>query len=195
MNGQLEAGPGSPRTMPAGTIIAIAVCLFAGCAHSRALPAHVEQYRQVLLKVPFFPDDTDQCGPSALASVLGYWGKPVEPEQLRQDVYQSRLHGSLTVDLLLAAESHGLSAEMLDGSLDKLKNELDAGHPLIAFINTGYSFYPVGHYLVITGYDDSKQCVFAHSGTKRNQQISYGKLDKQWEKTNRWALLILPPHQ
>lgn len=186
---------GTIRASRGRVLLALAACLLAGCAPSRALraPVDVPQGGQVLLQVPFFPDDADQCGPSALASVLGYWGKPAAPARLRQEIYRARLKGSLTVDLLLAAESRGLSAEMANGSLARVKKELDAGHPLIAFVNVGYRFYPVGHYLVITGYDDRRQSLFAHSGMKRDQRISYRKFDKQWERTERWALLILPP--
>jgi len=178
------------------TVLAVAVCLLSGCAPFCVPCASVQDPRggRVLLNVPFFPDDTDQCGPSALASVLGYWGKPAEPAVLRQEIYQAQLKGSLTVDLLLAVENRGFSAEMVNGSLDRLRSELDAGHPLIAFVNVGYRFYPVGHYLVITGYDDRRQSVCAHSGMKRDQWISYWKFDKQWEKTARWAFLILPSH-
>lgn len=175
-------------------LAALTACLLAGCAAPRVsrAPLDSRQSRRVLLNVPFFPDNTDQCGPSVLASVLWYWGKQAEPALLRRETYQAHLKGSLTVDLLLAAESRGLSAEILNASLPRVKSELDAGHPLIAFINTGYSFYPVGHYLVITGYDDSGQHIFAHSGMKRDMEISYKKFDRQWEATKRWTLLILP---
>ncbi|MDD5301828.1 MAG: C39 family peptidase [Elusimicrobia bacterium] len=172
-------------------IVALAVCLLSGCAALRLLRA--PEGRQVRLDVPFFPDDTDQCGPSALASVLGYWGKPAAPAQLREEIYRANLKGSLTVDLLLAAESRGLSAEMLDGGLVRVKKELDEGHPLIAFVNVGLRVYPIGHYMVITGYDDGRRVFFAHSGLTRDQKISYGKFDGQWEKTKRWTLLIVPP--
>lgn len=175
-------------------IVALAVCLLSGCVESRALrePPQLPQNGRVLLNVPFFPDRTDQCGPSALASVLGYWGKPATPEALRQEIYQAHLNGSLTIDLLLAAESRGLSAEMPDGSLVRVKKELDGGRPVIAFVDVGFSFYPIGHYLVITGYDDLRQCIIAHSGMKRDQRISYRKFDRQWERNKRWALLIQP---
>ena len=146
-----------------------------------------------MLKLPFFPDSTDQCGPSALASVLEYWGMPAAPDLLKKEIYQAHLKGSLTIDLLLAAESRGMTAEMFNGNLARVKAELDAGHPVIAFVDAGYRFYPVHHYMVITGYDDQRQCIFAHSGKKRDQRISYRKFEKQWEKTNRWVLLVLPP--
>ena len=176
--------------MRAVAILTLAACLLSGCVSPRAL--RTPEDRQVRLVVPFFPDDTDQCGPSALASVLGYWGKPSTPGELRQEIYRAHLKGSLTVDLLLAAESRGLSAEMADGGLVQVKKELEEGHPVIAFVNVGLRVYPIGHYMVITGYDDGRQVLFAHSGMKRDKKISYGKFDKQWEKTRRWTLLILP---
>lgn len=172
-------------------VVALAVFLLSGCAAPRG--SRAPEGRRVRLDVPFFPDDTDQCGPSALASVLGYWGKPELPGKLREEIYRANLKGSLTVDLLLAAESRGLSAEMADGGLVRVKKELEEGHPVIAFVNVGLRAYPIGHYLVVTGYDDGRQVLFAHSGMKRDQKISYAKFDGQWEKTKRWTLLIVPP--
>jgi ABC-type bacteriocin/lantibiotic exporter with double-glycine peptidase domain len=183
------------RTVCGGIVLCLTACLLSAChCACRSIRAQesLSRDRRVLLAFPFFPDGSDQCGPSALASVLGYWGKPESPARLKQDLYQERLKGSLTVDLLLSAEQRGMYAEMFNGDLDRIRRELDAGRPLIAFVNTGFRFYPVGHYLVITGYDDGLRCVFAHSGLKRDKKISYKKLDRQWEKTERWALLILP---
>lgn len=170
--------------------VALAAFLTAGCAGSR--PPGPPQGRQVRLSVPFFPDDTDQCGPSALASVLGYWGMEATPAGLKRELYRPDLKGSLTVDLLLAAESRGFSAEMADGGLDRVKTELDAGHPLIAFVDMGFRLYPIGHYLVITGYDDGRKVLFAHSGLSRDRAMPYASFDGRWEKTRRWTLLILP---
>jgi ABC-type bacteriocin/lantibiotic exporter with double-glycine peptidase domain len=165
-----------------------------GCAApgmGRPLPPPAEQGR-VQLDVPFFPDDTDQCGPSALASVLGFWGRKAEPVRIKEEIYRAELKGSLPVDLLLAAQAHGMTAEMPDETLDSLKKELDAGHPVIAFVNQGYRFLPIGHYLVVTGYDDRRGEIFAHSGTKKNDPVPYGKFLRQWDRTDRWTLLILP---
>ena len=168
-----------------------AACLFIGCALPRT--SSRADAGRVQLHVPFFPDDTDQCGPSALASILGYWGKPAEPAELKKEIYRARLKGALTVDLLLAAESRGLPVEMVNGTLARVKTELDAGRPLIAYVNVGFRFYPIGHYLVLTGYDDERGVLFAHSGLERDRSISYKAFDAQWEKTERWALLIRPP--
>jgi len=144
----------------------------------------------VLLGVPFFPDKTDQCGPSALASVLAYWGKPAEPKDLKREIYVEKIGGSLPMDLLIAARAHGLAAEMSSGSLDGLKGNLDAGRPVIAFVNLGWRFLPIGHFLVVTGYDEARRGVYAHSGVKKDAFFPYRKFMKQWDRTGRWALVV-----
>ncbi len=147
------------------------------------------------LDVPFFPDRTDQCGPSALASVLAFWGHPVDSSALKKEVYTARLKGSLPVDLLLAAQNAGFKAHLYDGSLPDMRAELVAGHPLIAFLNRGTSLLPVGHYVVITGFDEKRQGVYLHSGSRQNDFVPYKRFSKDWNKTDRSTLLILPPNE
>ena len=167
-----------------------ALCLAgAACAPAARTPESYEQKR-VLLRVPFFPDRSDKCGPAALAGVLRFWGFDAEPETLRKDLYRDSLRGSISIDLMLAAQARGLSAEMLTGGLPRLRQELDAGHPLIAFLNQGFTFYPLGHYVVVTGYDEKG--VYVNSGAEENSFVSYSRFFRQWDKTDRWALLVLP---
>lgn len=144
----------------------------------------------VLLGVPFFPDKTDQCGPSALASVLSFWGKPAKPQELKREIYVEKIGGSLPMDLLIAARAHGLSAEMSSGSLEGLKGNIDAGRPVIAFVNLGWRSVPIGHFLVVTGYDDTRRGVFTHSGVKKDSFVPYRRFMSQWDKTGRWALVV-----
>ncbi len=164
---------------------------FFACCASQGVPPAADG-RQVRLSVPFFPDDTDQCGPSALASVLAFWGKPSPPAELKKEIYRANLKGALTVDMLLAARDRGLDASMGERGFPEVKRELDAGRPVIAFLNVGFRAYPIGHYLVITGYDDARRVLFAHSGKARDRAISYGKFDTAWGRTERWSLLIRP---
>lgn len=144
----------------------------------------------VLLGVPFFPDKTDQCGPSALASVLAFWGKPADPKDLKREIYVAKLGGSLPMDLMIAARAHGLAAEMSSGSLDGIKGNLDAGRPVVVFVNLGWRLIPIGHFLVVTGYDDARRGVYAHSGLKQDAFVTYRTFMKQWDKTGRWALVV-----
>ena len=144
------------------------------------------------LDVPLFPDRTDQCGPAALAGVLRFWGNDVAMDALKREIYRASLKGSLSVDLFLAAQDHGMSAQLLDGGLAQVKKELDAGHPLVAFVNQGLSFLPVGHYLVVTGYDARRHGVYVNSDVRKNAFMSEASFERQWEGMDRWALLITP---
>jgi peptidase C39-like protein len=148
--------------------------------------------RRVHLVVPFFPDDTDQCGPATLASLLTYWGIPSEPRTLKDEIYLRRLRGTLSLDLLLAAQSRGLQAVGSGGTLDQLKTELAADRPVIALLNLGWTLYPQGHYVVVTGYDEQRQGMYVHSGLARDVFVPYALFLVNWEKTGRWMLRIQP---
>jgi ABC-type bacteriocin/lantibiotic exporter with double-glycine peptidase domain len=144
------------------------------------------------LTVPFFPDKSDQCGPATLASVLSFWGKPTTPTRLRQELYLAKLHGTLPMDLLLTAQAHGLKADMVAGNLDTLRAEVGAGRPVIAMLNRGFEIAPINHYVVVTGFDETRQGLFVHSGGTKNQFIPYAAFLRQWKKTDYWTLLARP---
>lgn len=146
----------------------------------------------VRVVVPFFPDDTDQCGPATLASLLTYWGIPSELPALKAEMYSPRLRGTLPIDLLLAAQARGLQTEGSSGTLEKLKAELDAHHPVVVLLNLGWVVFPQGHYVVITGYDERQQGVYMHSGLARNLFVPYTWFLSNWEKTGRWMLRVQP---
>lgn len=150
-------------------------------------PGHV-----VHIVVPFFPDQTDQCGPATLASVLTYWGVPSSPQVLKEETYTPRLRGTLPIDLLLAVQARGLLAEGTSGSLDTLKAELDADRPVVALLNLGWAVFPQGHYVVITGYDERQQGVYMHSGLVRDVFVPYAQFFANWEKTSQWMLRVQP---
>jgi len=162
------------------------LAVIASMAGASTLPA-------LQLKVPFYPDRTDQCGPATLAGVLTFWGKPIEPKQLREEMYLAKLHGTLPMDLVLTAKNHGLKTEMVRGDLDILRSELSAGRPVLAMLNTGFSAVPVDHYVIVTGLDDRRGGVIMHSAGKQNQYMSNKKFLKQWEKTDYWTLLMRLP--
>lgn len=167
----------------------------AGCAGSRAegrasnaFPSSVH-----LDHVPFFPDTTDQCGPSTLASILTFWGRPVAPNQLKKEIYLPRLKGTLPMDMVAAAEGHGLKADGLNVSWDAVRSELAAGRPVLVYLDHGFRFYPIGHYAVLIGFDDARGGVFMHSGKNENEFVRYRTFMKQWNRTDRWALMVTPP--
>ena len=123
--------------------------------------------------------------------MLTFWGVPTDAASVRDDVYTARLSGSLPIDLMVAAQAHGLTAEAYQGSLENLAAELQAGHPLVAFLDVGFVFKQ-GHYVVVTGYDAEREGLYAHSGTQRNLFVPYSEFMRKWNRTGRWTLRVLP---
>lgn len=168
--------------------------LLLGCAETRVLETQVPgEAARYHIAVPFFPDDTDQCGPATLASVLTYWGLQTDPVALKKEIYLPRLKGTLPLDLLLAAQARGLNAEAYEGDLDNVKAELDVGHPLVVLLDLGFALFPQGHYVVVTGYDDELRGLYVHSSLERDVFLPYERFLRSWNKTGRWTLLVVPP--
>ena len=179
------------------SLVAVASGMVIGCAvPGESLSPPVAPASQgVRLSVPFFPDDSDQCGPVALASILAYWGKPGHPGELQKEVYMPAIRGSLPLDLLTAAQARGLNATSYRGSLNSIIAEIDAGHPLIALLNSGRWMFSQGHFVVITGYDTKRGGVYVHSGMSADLFMPYEQLVAAWNKTDRWTLRLLPANQ
>ncbi len=142
--------------------------------------------------VPFFPQSEYMCGPAAMASVVGYWGRHEDMSDVAKSVYLEKLKGTLPIDLLIYARERGFDAAYYRGSLDDLRKKISQKTPLILFLNLGYDFYPVGHYIVVTGYSDRFRAVVAHSGTESEEVFTYDELLRDWGKTDFSTLLITP---
>jgi hypothetical protein len=147
------------------------------------------------LAVPFFSDDSDKCGPVALASILAYWGKSAPLRDLQEEVYLPAIRGSLPMDLLTAAKARGLDATSYRGSLSNIIDEINEGHPLIILLDSGHWIFSQGHFVVITGYDALRGGVYVHSGTSADVFIPYERLLTPWIKTDRWTLRVIPANQ
>lgn len=84
------------------TCLIFIILLFSssGCSLWRTdkfiLPA--DQSEEILLdEVPFFQQETYQCGPSSLAMVLAWTGLEVTPNELAIDVFAPNIQGSSTL--------------------------------------------------------------------------------------------------
>src|SRR4029077_19724477 len=55
----------------------------------------------LISNVPFFPQEDYYCGPSALASLLTYYGHPTTQTDIAQEIFLPRQFGTLSMDLLL----------------------------------------------------------------------------------------------
>ena len=113
-------GPHRAARLWAGPFLCALLAVLAGCAQlvpqtvalRSGWPAGVPE-RVEWTGVPFFPQVDYQCGPAALATVLGYSGVKVTPEQL------SGLSGQVARSLFRAAT--------VPGVLFQLRRDADGG--------------------------------------------------------------------
>ncbi|HWK53208.1 MAG TPA: PA2778 family cysteine peptidase, partial [Hyphomicrobiales bacterium] len=150
--------------------------------------AHIDE-------LPFFPQDDYQCGPAALATVLAHNGLAVMPEDLIGEVFVPGRKGSFQFELAASARRHEQLAYPLQGGLNALLDELDAGHPVLVLQNLGLSWYPQWHYAVARGYDLPRRELILNSGTLENYRLALATFARTWVRAEEWGLVILSPGQ
>ncbi|MFZ3138258.1 MAG: C39 family peptidase [Thermodesulfovibrionales bacterium] len=140
--------------------------------------------------VPFYPQETYQCGPASLAGVLNYWRIPEKPDDIAKDIFSENARGTLSIDMVMYAQKKGLFAFQYKGSLEDLKKNIDAGYPLIVLVDYGISFYQANHFMVVVGYNENG--VRVNSGKDNNIFIPNKDFLKVWKRADYWTLLIKP---
>ena len=173
--------------------LALAACLFvAGCATRGPLLESTGGAVE-LAETPFFPQLDHQCGPAALATVLGASGVAATPETLTPLVYLPGRRGSLQIEMQAAPRSFDRIAYTLAPNLDAITAELDAGRPVLVLHNYGLPIWPRWHYAVAIGYDPATQKLLLRSGKKQRQQLSARNFMRAWDNGGRWAVVMLKP--
>ena len=150
--------------------------------------------RAELDSVPFYPQDAYQCGPATLAMALSWSGRPVTPDELKDQVYSPTRKGSLQLSMVAATRRHGKIAYEISNP-DSIYAEIAAGHPIIILQNLGLSWLPVWHYAVVIGYDAPDQDIILRSGTTRRKVMPYHLFERTWIRSNHWGLIVLKPGQ
>jgi tetratricopeptide (TPR) repeat protein len=145
--------------------------------------------------VPFFAQKEYECGPAALAMVLGAVGVAATPEDMVEQVYLPARKGSLQVEMLAATRQRGLLAYVLQPALHDLLQEVAAGHAVLVFQNLSLPVYPVWHYAVVIGYDLPSNTITLHSGETSRMEMSLYTFERTWARGQYWSMLALPPGQ
>ncbi len=166
------------------------VLLLGGCAARGPLilsPARLVE----LDDTPFFPQTAHQCGPAALATVLGASQINVTPAQLEPQVYLPGRRGSLQVEMQAAPRRYGRLSYRLQPELAAILAELDAGRPVLVLHNYGLPIWPRWHYAVVVGYDGNHDRMLLRSGKTRRQSLSAANFMRAWDNGGRWGLVLL----
>jgi ABC-type bacteriocin/lantibiotic exporter with double-glycine peptidase domain len=166
-------------------LMVIAVCL-PSCLSVQGI--HESSSNTIIKDVPFYSQESYQCGPASLAMVMNYLQVMVKPEEIARDIYSKSAHGTLNLDMVLYAQRKGLSALQYKGDLNDVHKNIGDGNPLIVLVDYGFSFYEAGHFMVIVGYNEAG--IIVNSGKMKDHFIPEKEFLKVWEKTNCWTLLI-----
>lgn len=184
----------------AGGLAAVAIALASGCASSlqskRLVRAPGDLAQRIELKeVPFFPQETYQCGPAALATVLSAAGATVAPEALVPQVYLPDRQGSLQLELVGATRQRGFIPYVLEPRFADLLKEVEAGNPVLVLQNLAVSWYPKWHYAVVVGFDLSQGEMVLRSGREARYVTSMQRFEHTWKRSGYWAMVSVPPER
>jgi hypothetical protein len=188
----------------AGLLFACALTVLAtGCAQlvpqtvalRSAWPEGVPQTVE-LTSVPFFPQEDYQCGPAALATVLGASGvSAATPERLVQQVFVPARHGALQLEMIAAPRTYGRVSYPLAPQYSDLLREVAAGNPVVVLQDVGLMspMVPQWHYAVVNGFDYPSGTIYLRSGRDPRQQMPFTYFERQWKAGGYWAMVVTPP--
>jgi len=167
-----------------------------GCASdNRYMLSDLEQQRGdvELIHTPFYPQVTDQCGPSALTAILNSSGVTVTPDDLKSRIYIPGRQGSLQIELLAATRGYGRMPYLIDTDVSALLHEVRGGRPVLVLQNLASKRSPTWHYAVVVGYLADKKQFVMRSGDQERHLMRASQFVRTWQRAGYWGILALQP--
>ncbi|WP_192036701.1 PA2778 family cysteine peptidase [Halomonas sp. YLGW01] len=187
----------TPNARTAGVLLCVlCLMLLAGCAGTPRIssPERLDIPPQVSIEgVPFFGQRDYQCGPAALAMVLNDSGVEIGVDALIPKLFLPNRQGSVQPEMLATVRRQGRVPFVLDNDIEALLQTLAADHPVVVMQNLSLPIAPLWHYAVATGYDLDKETIRLHTGFKPHQDMALSTFDATWARSDRWAMVALPP--
>jgi tetratricopeptide (TPR) repeat protein len=142
----------------------------------------------------------NNCGPANLAMALSFWGWQGDQRDTRAYLRPRREVDDKNVNpaemVAFVEQFTGLDAlARVGGDLDLLRRLLAAGFPVL--IEAGHhppKDWWMGHYLVVSGYDD-QQRLFTVQDSLANPDLplSYDELEARWWRDFNYVYLVIYP--
>jgi len=173
-------------------LTAMLVIVGIGCASNNNVWLVGPHQGLELTATPFFAQEKYQCGPAALAMVLGASGVDVHPDDLAPAVYLPCRKGSLQIDLTGACRQWGRIAYPIPSDLAGLTAEIQSGRPVLVLQNLGFEKWPVYHYAVVIGVLPPDRLIL-RSGVKERVEMAAGDFNRTWRRAGSWGLIALCP--
>jgi tetratricopeptide (TPR) repeat protein len=152
----------------------------------------------------------NNCGPATLAMNMSYFGSPLGQADIGAVLRQFPDDKNVSpVEMAAYAQSQGfLSQVRAGGDANLIRTLLDNGLPVL--VETWLEEEPnngMGHYRLITGYDDARASWIAYDSYVHTNLVSsdpaayrgiympYEMTDRLWAVFNRTYVLVYPQHQ
>jgi hypothetical protein len=139
----------------------------------------------------------NNCGPATLAMNMSYYGWQGSQDDVALLLKPGDKDKNVRWDELVyyvKTRAGWLDATFRVGGTEEIvKRFIANGYPVIAekgfMVRSGW----VGHYVLITGYDDLSRTWLVQDATNGpDQRISYQALDQDWQEFNRLFILVYP---
>jgi len=185
------------RVFDGSRLLPALLVLVTGCA---SIPPSVSELPAPggsieLEDTPFYPQERYQCGPAALTTVLVKSGATVSLDEIVDKVYLPGRQGSLQFELLAAVRTEGRLPYQVDGTLDAIWRELEAGRPVLVLQNLGVAAIPSWHYAVVIGIDAGRGEIVLRSGTDRRRVTRIRTFLHTWRRGDYWGIVVLEPDE
>lgn len=165
--------------------------LITGCAQKHPSMRIPPDTSVLLDDTPFFAQEEYQCGPAALAMVLGASEVDIHPDALAPRTYLPQRRGSLQLELLGASRKYNRLPFVIENTLVALIEELQAGRPVLVLQNYGLESMPAYHYAVVIGVKEKS--IILRSGTTRELHMNVSAFLMSWIRSGSWGMVILKP--
>ncbi len=134
----------------------------------------------------------EDCGPAALAMVLGYWGRAVTRDDLSGANPPTPERGLRAATLRDLARRQGLQAFLIPGQLGDLDREIQRRHPVLVGVVKRYGRRAYPHYEVVVGMSRRTQRILTLDPAGGLRVDSREGFAAEWAAAGQVTLIVYP---
>lgn len=142
----------------------------------------------------------NNCGPANTAMLLSYWGWQGDQQIARAALRPHPDDANVMPQEIAAyaAQANMRAYIRVGGSITQIRSLLAAGFPVM--VEMGHhpsNDWWMGHYVVISGYDDLKQALILHDSLEEpDLLLPYAEMEQHWWRDfNRVFIVFAPPER
>ena len=146
--------------------------------------------------VPFVAQQSDgECGPAALAMVLGHYGVSVPPSEIAaQDPAAMATVGLRAGTLRDVARAKGLEAFVVSGTFVDLLAELQKGRPVLVGVAKPVALGRARtHYEVVVGLNRRDKLIRSLDPGRGLRENTLEGFAREWVPTRQVTIVVFPP--